>query len=264
MNERKPNDAPPIAERPPTLDWNAPPKAPTRDFLGGFNLEWPWDLEEAVAKFSAAVQQGAFLAWEAAVCVEQGVPVTAAQRAGIERLHRVAADEADEKTPPLRDQPRPGEPWYAILNKIVPHLLVEPLQTAEVYEDVQYDGWFNLATCLQEHGQGLSLPPGIASTLDVVPVDLRHKLWVQACCAELAGLGQADDMTLENEDEQFRVYRFIHRLPTCRESVAFLGLTLDSLLSRVILPARDRPVFVRMMQEKLGVRSPAERLAEYL
>ena len=37
---------------------------------------------------------------------------------------------------PPRDQilyideiPRPSEPWYVILNKIVPHLLIEPFQT---------------------------------------------------------------------------------------------------------------------------------------
>jgi hypothetical protein len=264
MNQQQPDDARLVPERPPTLDWNAPPGVPTRDFLGGFNLDWPWDLEEAVTKFIAAVEQGGFLAWEAAVCSEQGLPVTAAQQAGIQRLQNLVEDDAADDAPHLRDLPRPHEPWYAILNKIVPQLLVEPFRTAEVYEDVQYDGWFNIARCLEEHGSGLSLPAGVNSILEVVPAELRHKLWVQSCCVELAGLGQADDMTLANEEEQFRVHRFLQRLPRCKESVEFLDLTLDSLLGRLILPDRDGPIFMHMMQEKLGLRSAAERLAEYL
>jgi hypothetical protein len=90
MTERKRNDSRPMPERPPALDWNVMPKAPTRDFLGGFNLDWPWDLEEAVTTFISAVEQGGFLAWEAALCLKQGRPVTAAQQAGIERLRKTA------------------------------------------------------------------------------------------------------------------------------------------------------------------------------
>jgi hypothetical protein len=43
--------------------------------------------------------------------------------------------------------------------------------------------------------------------------------------------------------------------------VAHFGLTLESLLTSVILPERDRPIFVRMMQEKLGLSSPQEGIA---
>ena len=41
-------------------------------------------------------------------------------------------------------------------------------------------------------------------------------------------------------------------------------LTLDSLLNSVILPEKDRPIFIKMMQEKLGLGSAQERIADRL
>jgi hypothetical protein len=46
--------------------------------------------------------------------------------------------------------------------------------------------------------------------------------------------------------------------------VAHFGLTLESLLTRVILPERDRPIFTMLMQEKLGLRSAKEPIADRL
>jgi hypothetical protein len=273
-SERKPSQLPTPPDRPAALDWRFDPGVPTRDFLGGYHLEWPWDLEEAVAKFIQAVELGEFLAWEATLCAERRLPVTAAQRAGQERWTRfqdAARDDDDSgrrEALPKERLPRPSEPWHVILNKIVPHLLVEPFQTWEDYDDVKLDGWFNLAKCLEEHGSGLSLPDGVdsvaSSPVDVVPAELRHKLWLQSCFVELAGLGQELDMTLQNPNEHFRVQRFAQRLPRCRESVLFFDLTIETLLSRLILPEDDRPIFVRMLQAKLGIKSPADRLADYL
>jgi len=42
------------------------------------------------------------------------------------------------------------------------------------------------------------------------------------------------------------------------------GLTLESLLTRVVLPERDRPIFVTMMQERLGLKSNQELFSERL
>jgi hypothetical protein len=36
------------------------------------------------------------------------------------------------------------------------------------------------------------------------------------------------------------------------------------LLTRVILPDRDKPIFVQMMQENLGLKSTTDRIAGYL
>ena len=107
----------------------------------------------------------------------------------------------------------------------------------------------------------MSLPPGLASYREVVPADLRHKLWLQHCFDMLSGLGQEEELTLANEEQQDRIDWFIGRLRGCKDSVAHFGLTLDSLLTRVILPDQDKPMFIRMMQEKLGLISAGEQIA---
>jgi hypothetical protein len=139
-------------------------------------------------------------------------------------------------------------------------LLVEPFRTSDVHEEVKVDGWPRIMAALEEHGQGLTLPSGVASYREVVPADLRHKLWLQYCFDILGGLGQDDDLILEEEDP-WRVDEFILRLRECKDSVAHFGLTLASLLTRVILPKRDRPVFIKLMQEKLGLASPEQPIA---
>jgi hypothetical protein len=54
--------------------------------------------------------------------------------------------------------PRPSEPWSVILNKIVPHLLVEPFQTFDVHEEAQCDGWEQIMTAPVWTG-GTPVPP---------------------------------------------------------------------------------------------------------
>src|SRR5207302_10184777 len=138
-----------------------------------------------------------------------GLPLTAKQRQALRSLLNFN-DEDDDQILYINEIPRPSEPWYVILNKIVPHLLVEPFRTFDVQEEVKSDGWHRIMTALEEHGQGLSLPPGMASYREVVPADLRHKLWLQYCFDILGGLGQDDDLTLEEEDP-LRVDEFILR-----------------------------------------------------
>jgi len=121
-----------------------------------------------------------------------------------------------------------------------------------------------LVECLAEHGDGLSLPQGASSPLEVVPIGLRHTLWLQDCFDTFSGLGQYKDLTLENEEQQDRIDGFIAAMQEHGDSVQFFDLTLDSLLERVILPERDRPIFVRMMQEKLGIKTTTEQIADYL
>jgi hypothetical protein len=146
----------------------------------------------------------------------------------------------------------------------VPHLLTEPFRTFDVHYEVKSDGWHQIMTALKEHGQGLSLPPGVASVEEVVPADLRHKLWLQYCFNDLGGLGQEESMTLEDPEEHYRMDWFIDHLRECKECVARWGLTLESLLTRVILPEKDQPIFVKMMQEKLGLSSAQEQIADRL
>jgi hypothetical protein len=240
--------------------WEFDPGIPTHDFLEEGPLEDAWHLQEAVENFVSWVEEGRFLTWEAVVCEEQGLPLTAGQKMALRGLLNFN-DEGDDEVLYIDEIPRPSEPWHVILNKIVPHLLTDPFRTFEIQEEVKSDGWHQIMTGLEGHGQGLSLPPGVASYQEVVPADLRHRLWLQYCFNDLAGLGQEDDLTLEDPEEHYRIGEFIDHLRECKESVAHFGLTLDSLLTRVILPERDRALFLQLMQDKLGLSSAREQIA---
>jgi hypothetical protein len=194
---------------------------------------------------------------------EQGSPLTKKQDAALGELIDFS-DGGDNRVLYIDEIPRPNKPWHAILNKIVPRILVEPFRTADIHYGVQCEGWRNLIDCLAEHADCLSLPIGEFLPLEVVPLELRHKLWLQDCFDALSGLGQDEKLTLEDPEQHYRIDEFIAAMRDHSDSVQFFNLTLDSLLERVILPERDRPIFVKMMQEKLGIKSTAEQISDYL
>ena len=253
----------PTPERPGPIRWEFGPKTPTDNFFKGLNLDDIFGVEEAVENFIDELKSARFLTWEAVVCHEQGLPLTRQQKAAISELLDFGDAENDEILY-IDDIPRATEPWYEILRKIAPHLLVEPFKTSDMHTESQCDGWQNLVHCLNKHAGGLSLPQGVASPVEVVPADLRHKLELQDCFNALSGLGQFDDATLEVEDQRYRVEDFIESLRECKETVAYFALTLDSLLTRVILPNRDKPIFVQMVQKTLGLKSTTDRIADHL
>jgi hypothetical protein len=261
MPRKKKNPVPKSVQ----MSWDFGPDVPTHDFLEEGPLDDPWNLQQAVEDFVFWVKEDQFLTWEAVVCEEQGLPLTAAQQKALRRLLSFNDEEDDDEILYIDEIPRPSERWHVILNKIVPHLLTdEPLRTFDVQEEVFSDGWHRIVTALAKKGQNLLLPPDVASCLEVVPADLRHKLWLQYCFNDLAGLGQDEELTLEDPEQHYRVEEFIEHLRDCKESVAYFGLTLQSLLTRVILPDKDQPIFIKMMQEKLGLGSAQERIADRL
>jgi len=249
-------------QKPTGMRWEFDPSIPTDDFLDGCNPDGAWDLQEAVDNFVYWLEKDRFLTWEAVVCEELGLPLTPYQQKAVGSLINFN-DEPDDQILYINEIPRPSEPWHVILNKIVPHLLIEPFRTFDMHQDVKSEGWTWIMKALDEHGQSLSLPPGVASYKQVVPADLQHKLWLQYCFDILSGLGKTDELILTEEDP-WRINELILRLRECKESVAHFGLTVESLLTRVILPERDRPIFVKLMQEKLGLASAQEPIANRL
>jgi len=134
-----------------------------------------------------------------------------------------------------------------------------------MYYTGQCEGWRRIVEALEEHGSGLSLPEGAGRPEEVVPAEVRHQLWLQDCIsAELSGLGQEEGLTLTNPEQLDRISGFIDLLKECRESVAYLRLDLPSLMERVILPERDRPVFLSALQERLRIRSLTDPIAPAL
>ena len=122
-----------------------------------------------------------------------------------------------------------------------------------------YEGWPALVEALEEHGRDLSLPEGVDSPLDIFPVDLRHRLWLQVCFDALSGLGQGEELSLEKQPH--RVKWFVRSLKEHKDTVQYFDLTLEKLLTRVIMPPKDEKLFVEMVMEKLGMTLPQERLA---
>lgn len=103
------------------------------------------------------------------------------------------------------------------------------------------------------------------SPLEVVPAELRHKLQLQDCFGALSGLGQEEELAPENERQlEYRVSDFPGLLRENRESVRYFALTLDSLLTMVIVPEKDKPILIRVMLEKLGMKSTADLIADHL
>ncbi len=253
----------PHPDRPLPLKWEFGPDIPIYDFIKDYRLDDPSGVEEAVEDFISKMEKDDFLAWEAVMAEEQGLPLTKKQEAALGELLDFS-DGGDNRVLYIDEIPRPIEPWHVILNKIVPHILVEPIRTADAHYGVHCEGWRNLVDCLAEHGDGLSLPQGVSSSLEVVPIGLRHTLWLQDCFDALSGLGQYEDLTLENEEQQDRIDEFIAAMRKHGDSVQFFNLTLDSLLERVVLPERDRPIFVKMMQDKLGMKAKTDQIADYL
>jgi hypothetical protein len=253
----------PPAGKAAQMRWTFGPDIPTHDFFESGSLDDMWNLQEAADSFVHWLEEDRFLIWEAVACEEQGIRLTPRQKKAFGGLLNFN-DEEEDQILFIDEIPRPSEPWHVILNKIVPHLLVEPYRTFDYHAEAICDGWNQIVTALQKHGQGLSLPPGSESAEEVVPVDLAHRLWLQFCFNDLGGLGQDESITLEDPEEHYRIERFIDHLRECKDSVAFFGLTLDSLLTRVVLPDKDQPIFLKLMLEKLGLESAQEPIADHL
>jgi hypothetical protein len=221
-------------------------------------------LEWLVNDLIYALERGEFLQWEAVVCQDLHLPSTERQRRAINDLLDFNQKPDQERILYIDGIARPAQLWYEIARKIAPHLLVEHFRTAELHYAVTTDGWKELVATLQEHGEGLSLPEGVEYPFEVVPAELRHKLWLQTCFGHLSGLGQEEELTLRDPDEHYRIDEFIASLREHRESVEFLDLTLEKLLKVLVLPLQDESIFLEMMMKTLGLTSMQDRIAEHL
>ena len=244
--------------------WHFDPDVPTYDFFERQDPDDQGDLGEVLDNLISCIEKGYFLWWEAIVCYELGLPLTARQEEALGELISFSEDPADDRILYIDEIPRPNVPWYEIVTKFASHLLVKPYRTSDSHFDVFYDGWGNLGSALEEPGDGLSLPRGVDRPIEVVPAELRHKLWLQTSLDQLSGLGQEEELTLKNEEQQDRIKWFIRDLSKHKESVEFLGLTLETLLKVVILPPQDEPIFIEMMKKELGLASMQDKIAERL
>lgn len=259
-SRRKENNCKPARRNAPQLNRR---DIPTYDFFENMDLNDHGELEELIGNFIFKVRGGDFMLWEAVIRDEQGLPLTEKQEDALSELVSFGDDE-DDMILYINDMPRPSQTWYQILEKLAKHLLLDKFATEDVHYDVITQGWPNLVAALEERGDDLSLPDDVRYPIDVVPAEIRHKLWLQSCFDVLIGLGQAEEVCLEDKEEHYRIESFVDSLKDCKDSVQFLDLSLDKLFRTLILPHKDRQVFVRMMIDELGMASAGDRIAEYL
>jgi hypothetical protein len=119
--------------------------------------------------------------------------------------------------------------------------------------------------CLDNYSKYLPLPEGVETPVDVIPENIRHRLWLQNCFDELSGIGQEEDLTLENEDEKnWRIEGFVDSLKKFKDSVQYFDLTIETLLQMVKLPLKDEKIFVESMLKTLKMESVSEAIYDYL
>ena len=247
---------------------------PVDDFLASYNLDAEWGLGECLDHLMSSIKRKYFHRWEAVVLQEQGLPLTEDQQDLLDELITFYdeddyedEDEEKEAEPILYidEMPRPSEPWYETLNKVLPRLVLTPFKTYESHYEIYHDGWIEIVECLEEHAQGLSLPEGITTPVDAISPNIRHRLWLQHAVNSLSGLGQKEDMTLANEEEEsWRIEELIETLKECKKSIEYFDLTLEGLFDFVELLPQDEKILVEYMRQELGLKSVKEKLNSVL
>ena len=237
---------------------------PVYDYLEDCGFESEDQLGECLDMLIRDISEGYFFLWEAVVCEEQGVALTPKQEEALDELISFSDDD-DDLILYIDGIPRPNEPWYEIVRKVVPKLILDPFETYRIYDETYCEVWPKLVQSLEEHGKDLSLPAGVASALDVIPPAISHRLRLQDAFDPLHGLGQEEDLTLENPDQKpWRIEQFIDALKETKESVRYFDLTLTDLFKRIKLPPRDENILIESMLEILGMTSVSEKLYRYL
>jgi hypothetical protein len=255
-----------MAEKSASLEnqWEFGPDVPTSDFFEHRDVRDESDREWLLNDLIHALERGDFLRWEAVVCQELSLPLTGRQRQAVGDLLNFNDEPDGDRILYIDGIPRPRQLWYEIVRTIASHLPLEHYRTAGMHYAVTTDGWKELVAALEEHGEGLSLPEGVETPIEVMPAELRHKLWLQTCLGHLGGLGQEKELTLHDPKQHYRITEFIGCLREHKESVEFLDLTLETLLKVLILPPQDEPIFVEMMKKEFDLNPMQDKIVDRL
>jgi len=241
-----------------TLSYEFEADVPIYDYLAGKDLEDYEDVAQVVEDLTLDIEMGYFLQWEAVMRQEQGFPLSPKHKELLAELED--EDNAGSRTLYINELPRPTRPWYEIMALTVPKLLLPRFYTAESYPVTTTFGWPKLAQCLAEHGRELSVPTGSHTLVDTLSVETQQRLWLQHCFHALSGLGQTPALTLANEAEQKRLTEFVEALRLHHQTVKALNLTIDKLLTILVLPSADEHILVERLLREFGLESTSQRL----
>jgi hypothetical protein len=238
---------------------------PVYDVLEDYDINTDSGLSGCLYDLMHCMVDGYYLRWEVVVRNELGLPLSKEQEEAFDEILSFTDEDEDEPILYIDEIPRPIEPWYETLRKIVPKLILDPFKTYEIYDAIYDEGWTGLVECLDEYAHDLSLPDGITSPIDVIPEDIRHRLWLQSCFSVLGGIGQEEELTLENKDQKpWRIKEFVNSLKEHKDSVQYLNLSIEKLIKMVKLPLKDEKILVESMLKKLKMKSVSEKLYDCL
>lgn len=218
---------------------------PTEDYFQYKDLNSHSDLESLINHLIGDFEFGYFLRWEAVERNEQGLTLSSKQQEELDGIITFEDEEdevEDDRILYIDEVARPNKPWHEIVKIVSSHLVIDKLKTYETHFAVITEGWPRLVESLNEYGKDLTLPQGISSPLDVVPADIQHRLWFQYFCEAFLGIGQPEVPCLSDKSSHYRFDMFMDRLKECKESVDFLKLSLEKILSILILPSEDKEI----------------------
>jgi len=237
---------------------------PTYDFLEDCGFYTSFDLSTCIDSLISCIEDGYFLRWEAVECSERNLPFTREQEEALDELISFS-DEDDGPILYINGLARPNEPWYEMLRKVVPKLILDPYETSKILADIYFNGWPRLLVCLDGKAQYLSLPDGVYRPLDVIPDRIRHRLWLQHCFEMLYGIGHDEYWIPENEDEKYRqIEDFISALKEFKEAVKYFDLSIKKMLKLVKLPPKYEKIFIKSLMETLGIKSISNKIYDVL
>lgn len=240
---------------------------PTEDYFQYKDLHSHADLESLVNNLIDDFEFGYFLQWEAVIKNEQGLTLSSRQQEALDGLIHFGDEDdevEDDRILYIDGVARPNKPWYEIVKMVTSHLVVDKLTTYDAHYEVISEGWPRLVESINEYGRDLTLPQGMLSPLDVVPADVQHRLWFQYCCDAFLGIHQQDVPCLSDQSSQYRFDMFLERLKEYKESVDFLTLNLERILSILIFPSKDKEIFKRTMMDELRINSFKEPIIDFL
>lgn len=238
---------------------------PTHDFFENRDLSDEWDINEALDNLVSDLKSDYFLTWEAVICEEQGFSLTKKQKKALGNLIDFGDEWDEERILYINEMPRPSTQWYEIVAKVASHLVDnEPFDIIRGGTEAITEGWPELVRAVQKRGIHLSLPDGMESALGIFPPEVFHQLNLQLCLDSLGGLGQNEELSLENEEQHYRIEWFIECLQQHKGMIRYYNLTLESILTKVKMPSREKSAFIKLMIKHLRLPSEKVCLIDFL
>ncbi|MEM0992647.1 MAG: hypothetical protein AAGI49_06395 [Bacteroidota bacterium] len=228
--------------------------------------ESDFDVEDMIEDFCYRMESNYFLSWEAVEAQERNEELGKHHKKLLSDLISFE-DEPSDQIHYIDGMPRPSKKWYEIAVILAKLLEKGRLKTFETYTALISEGWGNLKEAIEFNSDSLSKPKGVETGIDVIPLDLYHRLEIQESMDALLGLGQDDDedLTLKNEDQHYRIEMLVDDLKEKIQSVEHVKLSIETIISDwVEMKKADEDEFKKLMCAYLSLASTEELLVSRL